>query len=131
MHIPVLYALFVMFAALFRTIRRGLRDPETRGVVYGVLVLLALGTVFYRYVEDLRWVDAFYFTVITLTTIGYGDISPETDAGKLFTVAYSLIGLGALGAFIGLIARQQRERRAERRRVNQPDDSQVSTDESE
>lgn len=110
MPIPILYALYVLFAALFRTIRRGLRDPETRGVVYAVLGLIAIGTTFYHYVEGLSWVDALYFTVITLTTIGYGDFSPKTDVGKLFTVAYALVGLAALGGFIALIAAQQRER---------------------
>ncbi len=114
MPIPILYALFVLFSRLGRVIVRGLRDAETRGIVYAVLGLIALGTTFYHFVEDLRWIDALYFTVMTLTTIGYGDITPQTDAGKLFTVAYSLVGLAAIGAFITLIAAQQRQRFEER-----------------
>lgn len=132
MPIPILYALFVLFRGLYRATLRGLQDPETRGIVYAFLALVALGTVFYQAVENLRWVDALYFTVITLTTIGYGDFAPETDAGKLFTVAYSLIGLAAIGGFITLIATHQREQRSERADERTTSNRQtVSTDRDE
>jgi Ion channel len=42
--------------------------------------------------------------VITLTTIGYGDFAPETDAGKLFTAVYALVGVGILLAFVTTVA---------------------------
>lgn len=126
MPIPILYALFLLFSRLYAVIARGLKNPETRGGVYAVLVLIAAGTSFYHFAEDLRWIDAFYFTVITLTTIGYGDFTPQTDAGKLFTVGYSLVGLAAIGGFIALIATQQQERATRWRGSNQE-----STDEGE
>jgi len=52
-----------------------------------------LGATFYHFVEKLSWVDALYFTTVTLATVGYGDIAPKTTAGKLFTVFYVLIGI--------------------------------------
>ena len=55
------------------------------------------------------WIDAFYFCVITLTTIGYGDLTPKTAMGKLFTVVYIFVGLGLLAAFISYVAQQARE----------------------
>ncbi|MFN2234796.1 MAG: potassium channel family protein, partial [Anaerolineales bacterium] len=39
------------------------------------------------------WLDSFYFVVITLTTIGYGDFSPTTPATKLITIFYGLNGV--------------------------------------
>jgi hypothetical protein len=48
--------------------------------------------------------DALYFSVITLTTVGYGDFSPQTPAGKKFTMIYVLIGLGLISGFVFLLA---------------------------
>ena len=73
------------------------------GSVLGILVvLLAFGTVLYNSIEGWSFVDSFYFTATTLTTIGYGDIVPTHDLSKLVTVAFALSGVAtflyALGA---------------------------------
>lgn len=60
----------------------GLRDPEFQ-VLFSLAFLTVLScTLFYTRFEEMRWLDALYFSVITLTTIGYGDFSPQTDIGK-------------------------------------------------
>jgi voltage-gated potassium channel len=101
---------FVLMLALFyRFIRHMLRLEEFRALLVLVLLYLCLGTVFYRFTEGWRWLDAFYFTLITLATIGYGDFTPQTDRGKIFTILYILIGLGLVGALIGIISIGARE----------------------
>lgn len=66
------------------------------------LSILGIGVVFYHFIEKMSWVDSIYFCVVTLTTIGYGDITPQTDLGKIFTVFYILAGVGILAAFLNL-----------------------------
>jgi voltage-gated potassium channel Kch len=39
-------------------------------------------------------VDSLYFSVVTLATVGYGDLAPKTTEGKLFTIVYLLVGIG-------------------------------------
>ena len=81
-------AIFLVLIRFFRIIRDGLKDPEFRGLFYWVLGILGLGTWFYARVEGWGVLDSLYFSVITLTTVGYGDFSPQTPAGKIFTILY-------------------------------------------
>lgn len=86
-----------------KTIISFLRDKNYRDLLITTNLVLGLGTVSYHYIEGWSWVDSLYFSVITLTTIGYGDFSPSTDTGKLFTIFYILIGLGIILSFINTV----------------------------
>src|SRR5262245_10327750 len=69
----------------------------TRRIVVALVALLSItviGTVGYMLLEGLPVVDAIYLTVVTLTTVGYGDLVPRTGAGRLFTVVLILSGVG-------------------------------------
>lgn len=94
---------------------------------YGILIGAALcvligGAIFYHYIEDLTWIDSFYFCVVTLTTVGYGDITPKTELGRLFTTFYILIGVGIIATFVSALVKHQatkveaRRMRREKRR---------------
>ena len=97
---------FLLRLALFaRTLVRLLRrDPDFRTLVSLVFFTLLAGTIFYSSVEGWSLVDAFYFSVTTLTTVGLGDLAPTTTIGKLFAVVYIFSGLGLLAGFINSIA---------------------------
>ena len=80
--------------------------------IYRLLVALALfavglGTVVYHFVEKFPWVDAYYFSVITLATVGYGDFAPKTTFGKIFTTFYVMIGIGIFTTFISYSMRKR------------------------
>jgi len=80
---------------------------------------LALGIGGTMALEGLSFVDALYFTVVTVATVGYGDIHPTTDAGKLLAVVLIVTGVGTfLGVFANaaelLVARRQERGRRER-----------------
>lgn len=64
------------------------------GLVLFTLLVIAGAATFYHHVEGWSWLDSFYFCVITISTVGYGDFTPHTVAGKIFTIFYILIGLG-------------------------------------
>ena len=79
-----------------------------------VMVLL-LGTVVYHIVEGWSWVDSFYFSSVALTTVGFGDLSPSTDASKLFTVFYIFAGISLIGGVLNAALKLRAERTAARR----------------
>jgi voltage-gated potassium channel len=106
------------------------RDPETKAlpVVAGVLVLT--GTLFYWRFEDWTIIEALYFCVVTLTTVGYGDLTPTSAGTQIFTIVYILTGFGVLVALLTSVAEQylrlkaedapSRRRLRSRRRADQP-----------
>ncbi len=87
-----------------RSLRAIRHDGQFRALAFLSAIAILGGTVFYSLVEGLRLLDAFYFSVLTLTTVGYGDFTPKTDAGKLFTAFYVLIGVGMLLSFVTRVA---------------------------
>jgi len=57
-----------------------------------------------------------YISGVTLTTVGYGDLTPTTAAGKVFTILYMLVGIGIILGFVNAVAEHSIERRKERTR---------------
>ena len=65
-----------------------------------VLVMVS-GTFAFMRVENLSLADSLYFNIVTIATVGYGDIHPVTLAGKILAVGLILLGTGA---FLGVVA---------------------------
>ena len=73
--------------------------------IYKVIVMLAVitiasGTIVYHFAEHWSWLNSYYFSVVTLSTVGYGDLVPTTPFAKLFTTFYIFLGVGILTTFI-------------------------------
>lgn len=85
------------------TMYRAFKTPEARGPLGAAVALLGTGTVFYMLIEKWSFVDAFYFSVTTLTTVGFGQPAPTTDVGKIFTAFFVLSGVGMFLAVINAI----------------------------
>lgn len=100
-----------------RALRDLWTDDKTRNVVAAATWLLVAGTIIFMIVEDLSLIDSVYFSFITLSTIGYGDISPATDLGKIIAVLYGISGLGIIASFISAIARRPRPQARSSRRA--------------
>ncbi|MFC2143256.1 potassium channel family protein [Candidatus Aenigmatarchaeota archaeon] len=68
--------------------------------VISVIVLLMAGTFIFNAIEGWTYIDSFYFTGITITTIGYGDFAPTHDISKIITVVFSFFGVGIVFSFL-------------------------------
>jgi hypothetical protein len=101
--------------AVFKTFREVWVEPAGRVLIIGAMAIVATGTVFYTVVEGWRVIDSLYFTVITLTTIGYGDFSPTRDISKIFTIFFVVAGvsfiLGLLNFVIGRTVKDRTEKK--------------------
>jgi carbon starvation protein CstA len=80
-------------------------DARTRPIFIYMLINLLIGAALYHWLEDWNWLDSFYFVVITLTTIGYGDLAPTQPITKLITIFYSLNGVVLLGLIFDVVRR--------------------------
>lgn len=71
-------------------------------IFIGVLtVIMVVGTLGFMLIEKLSLVDAFYFSIVTIATVGYGDIHPSTEPGKFLAMFLILCGVGT---FLGVVA---------------------------
>lgn len=61
-----------------------------------ILLLFFGGSFVYYYLEKLTFIDAMYLAASTLTRVGYGDIVPKTDSGRLFTIFYMFFAVGVV-----------------------------------
>jgi voltage-gated potassium channel len=96
--------LVLVFGEFFRAVRRAIRSPQTHALIVTTAVVVAGGSAFYMIVEGWSLIDAVYFSIVTLATIGYGDLTPTTDIAKLFTIFYVLIGIGLIASTVATIA---------------------------
>ena len=73
-------------------------------LVASFILLLIGGTFIYHSVEGWSYLDSSYFMIMTATTIGYGDIVPQTSVGKIITMFYSMVGIAFMFYIISLIS---------------------------
>ena len=112
--LAILAPLAVMFS-LFQVLGNTFRKPEYRALLIWMLLILFAGTLFYHQVEGWSWLDSLYFSVITLATVGYGDLTPTTEWSKIFTMAYIFIGFSVFISFASMLAKERMELRLKRR----------------
>jgi len=74
-----------------------------------VIFVLIIGTCGFKIIEGWRWFDSFYMTLITITTIGYGEPADISDAGRLFTSVLIVMGVAAVGYAIAVVGQSQLE----------------------
>lgn len=89
---------------LWHGIRAAFTDMQVLSLLLINLILITGAAIFYHLIEGWKLLDAVYFSVVTIATVGYGDLTPQTALGKIFTIGYLMIGLGVFVAAAGSIA---------------------------
>ncbi|WP_217351813.1 potassium channel family protein [Ruegeria sp. HKCCD8929] len=96
--------LLLNYFNLFRALAKALVDGRSLHLLAMSASLVVVSTTFYVLVEGWSILDAAYFSVITMSTVGYGDIAPETPGGKIFTMIFTIGGIGIFVTTISTIA---------------------------
>jgi len=82
-------------------------NPSLRNrLLYSLILALTLfliGTIGYRWLENFSWSEAVYMTVITLSTVGFGEVRPLTAPGRLFTASIIIMGVIIIAVFFGTL----------------------------
>ena len=112
------------YATLFWAVIAAFRSTRVQALLLiCALIALAQAAVFAR-LEGWRFLDAFYFAVVSMATVGYGDLTPQTPLGKICAMGFLLVGIGVFVLTVSSIAQVilQQVVQAEEARDNPPDD---------
>ncbi|KAG7353547.1 ion channel [Nitzschia inconspicua] len=85
--------------------------------IFHTVVYFAMGVLAYSFLLDTKWhiVDSLYFSVVIFTTVGYGDLCPNTTQGQMFTIFFAIYGIIILGIFLGILGDMMVERQQHKR----------------
>ena len=124
-------ALLVTLSAMGRLARELIvlfKKPDARALLLWMVGMLLVGMTFYHMIEGWSWLDSLYFSVITLSTVGYGDFDPSTPTSKIFTIVYIFLGLSIFVSFVNMLAKTSQEIHAQRAaRVHQANSTSDAT----
>jgi hypothetical protein len=86
-----------------------------------LILVIVVGTIGFMLLEDLSLSDAFYFSIVTVTTVGYGDIFPLSETGKMFSIVIIILGVAG---FLGIVTNgtemivETREKQSKKEKMN-------------
>lgn len=89
-------------------------NPKAVGLFY-LLLIPVFGLIYYffpsNWGRELSFIESHYFSIVTITTLGYGEITPQTDFGRVLTATEALLGILTIGMFLNAVAQSLEERR--------------------
>lgn len=87
-------AILAAYLELWRAIGAGFRSPRVLALLSLSAMIAASGALVLMRLEGWAFIDALYFCVVSMATVGYGDFAPLTTMGKIFTMAYLILAIG-------------------------------------
>ncbi len=92
------------------------RQVKPFGIVLFLLVcLIILSVLFFHEVEGWDYLNSYYYTIVTVATVGYGDYTPKTDVGKIGATVLIIVGIGLFSTFVSLLVKRRTLKTIERR----------------
>ena len=93
------------FIVIFRKVVSAVRRENLHRIIFIIVFVLFFGSSAFVYFEKkIDFPDALWWSIVTMTTVGYGDISPETTGGRIVGFIVMLMGIGFLGLLTATIA---------------------------
>lgn len=96
-----------------------LHRPLAIGFLY-LLLIPAFGVIYYLspsfWKEPLTIIQSIYFSVVTITTLGYGDIAPQTETARILAALEACLGIVTIGLFLNAVARQSDDSKESQRK---------------
>lgn len=80
-----------------------------------VVAMVLLSTIFFHLVEKWSWLDSYYYTIVTIATVGYGDFTPKTDEGKIAATFLIIFGIGIFATFASMLFKRRALKNLERK----------------
>lgn len=94
------------FSFLIRILKYCMKIMRTHGIRFVILVtvlVVASGGIAIHYIEGFTIADSLWWAFATVATVGYGDLSPSTGAGRIVAVALMIMGIGLIGSLTSMI----------------------------
>lgn len=96
--------LFAFLNVFYKKADKFIKTNNFNNILYITCVTIFIGALGISVVENMKFSDALWWSFVTVTTVGYGDISPSTSFGRIIAVILMIVGIGFLGMFTGTIA---------------------------
>ena len=86
-------------------------------VLYASIVLIIISSALYSYAENVSYIDALWWSFVTTTTVGYGDISPDSPIGRFAAVVLMFLGIGFIGFLTSTLTEYFNKRKKESHQI--------------
>jgi hypothetical protein len=93
-----------LYAILFRMMGRALGVTMVQALLLFVVLIATLQAAVFMALEGWTFLDGFYFAIVTMATVGYGDFVPVTVPGKLAAIFFMVLGIGVFVLAISTLA---------------------------
>jgi voltage-gated potassium channel len=104
MRLIYMFRSFAYLNRAYKRIGRVLKTNDFDHVLWFTFCVIFLGAISISYIDDMEIGDALWWSFVTTTTVGYGDIAPTSVGGRIIAVCLMLIGIGFLSTLTSTIA---------------------------
>jgi len=99
-----LFRIIILIGKFKKNIDKFLKTNNFNYVIWFTILTVIIGALGFSLIENKSFSDGLWWSFVTVTTVGYGDMSPTTGIGRVLAAILMLIGIGFIGMLTGTIA---------------------------